>query len=404
MQFSGKKLHLKVSLNLFILSSIIVSIFLFLNTTKFNDFILFFLISIIFLFFLNKIDIDYNAKYFSAIVFFAKFILLILFSISNDVIIFPDSQNYILNLDKIINSGDFSFQNIYSTTWTLHVGHYYYMLIPYSIFKTPISIILTNTLLVSVSIILFYKVVDKQFGNRIAFFTLVFSSLSLNLVLFGSFILKDSVVIFLGSLILYFLIVKEKKIIIPVILSIFLFTVRIYTGFAFLSLVVMFILLDKNTSKSIKFFGFIGSIVFLYLFSLIPTASSYINLSMDYISQNINSGTILNSVSAVAKFFFAPLPWNVISQYDQYTILLFDSFVFFLLSFALLMFILKFIKFKEMRNIMWIYIIPIIIHAVVLTAEYDGDSTRQRIGVFMFLILIYSVGLFYKREKTKTAE
>src|SRR5699024_9507314 len=117
-----------------------------------------------------------------------------------------------------------SMKNIQNIAGTLHVGHYYYMLIPYYILKTPLSIIYTNTLITSISIILLHKVFKKEFGNKIANFTFIFSNLSLNVFVFGGAILKESMVIFFISLILYTLKVKKTKIIIPILLSILLIT------------------------------------------------------------------------------------------------------------------------------------------------------------------------------------
>lgn len=53
---------------------------------------------------------------------------------------------------------------------------------------------------------------------------------------------------------------------------------------------------------------------------------------------------------------------------------------------------------------MYLYLIPIIIHALALGIAYEGGSTRQRIGVYCFIILIFVVGLFINQIRTSNIE
>src|SRR5699024_5269739 len=120
---------------------------------------------------LSRITESLKIKVFVITIFAFKIVLISAIANYQDFIIFNDSHNYILNLNAIITSGDYSMKNIQNIAGTLHVGHYYYMLIPYYILKTPLSIIYTNTLITSISIILLHKVFKKEFGNKIANFT-----------------------------------------------------------------------------------------------------------------------------------------------------------------------------------------------------------------------------------------
>jgi len=358
------------------------------------------ILALIFLAFLNKMKVDVNIKIFSFVLFLFKIIFLAIYSTGNDIIVFPDSYNYILDLDRLIATGDYSLANIQSISGTLHVGHYYSMLIPYLILSTPESILFFNTLIVSMAILLLYKVFEIEFGKKIALFTLVFSSLSLNLILFGSFILKDSIVVFLSALIIYFVRVKQRPYI-AILLSLALFTVRIYAGFAFL-LAILFEMIFIKINKKGRFFKFLsaaGVVVFIVTILAVPAVAVYFDKSLIYAKEMLGFGIIPTMIITLSKFFFAPLPWNVILNYDTYSILLFDSLIFFMLSFSLITFLIKFLKYKELRSKMWLFIIPILVHAVVLGYEYQGESTRQRIGIFIFLIFIMAVGLFYKHKE-----
>jgi len=396
----------KINLNLaviffYVLTLTILMWILFTSTTTgIRETTFLITLTLIFLMFIYNFKIDVKVKVFSFVVFLSKLVILYAYSLGNDIIIFPDSHNYLLHLNNLISAGDFSISNIQVVASTLHVGHYYSMLIPYFLVGTPESILFFNTLLISISIVLLYKVFLMDFGKRIALFTLVFSSLSLNLTLFGSFILKDSTVIFLGALIIYFLRVKQRPYI-AILLSLALFTVRIYAGFAFLLAVLfeMVFISRKKTSKLFKFLSIAGVSLFFIAILAMPSVSIYFDKSMAYGKGMLEFGVLVTLGKTLSKFFFAPLPWNVILDYSTYTILLFDSVVFLLLSFSILLFLIKFFKDKELRSKMWVFIIPILVHATVLGYEYGGDSTRQRAGVFIFLILIMAVGLFYKHRK-----
>lgn len=398
-----KKSYLKLSITM-LLVPIVVLTFLFAMSSEneaLNQIFELSLFLIFFAFVVTRFAIGSALKTFAIGVFSLKIVIVLIYSMNADIIVFPDSYNYITNLNTVIFSGDYSMENLQSIAGTLHVGHYYYMLIPYLIFGTPLSIIYTNTLITSIGILLFYRVLQTVFGNKIALFTFVVSSFSLNLFLFGGAILKESMVIFLIALIFYMVKVRKSRVIIPILLSVLLITVRIYAGVAVLAAVILDVLFinNKRTSLGVKFFSFIGIVILIFGIISLPAAQSYLELSSQYATGLFNLGTITSSITSVLKFYFAPLPWNVLYDFNIYSILIFDTFLFMLLSIFLILFTLKFLRFKELRKKLIIFLVPIIIHAVVLGHTYGGDSTRQRSGIFIFLILTIAVGLFYKNKK-----
>lgn len=372
-------------------------ILLTVNNKIITELVLLSLLLMLFSVFLKLINIGRNIKILSLILFILKFIFLAFYAIKSDIIIFPDSYNYLQNLDEVIISSDYSLSNIQSIAGTLHVGHYYLMLIPYSVLDTAKSIIYFHAFLTSISIVLFYKVFEVLFNKKIALFTLIFSFLSLNLSVFGSFILKDSSVIFLSSLIVYFLKIKQRPYT-AIMISLALFTVRIYAGFSFLVAILFEQMFLRKTSRLFKFGSIIATGLFFASISTVPLVSIYFEKSLFYAKEMLSFSLLTSTIESISKFYFAPLPWNVISNYDVYSLTLFDSVTFLVLSFSLLAFIIKFLQNKSLRRKMWLFIIPTLIHAVVLGYEYGGDSTRQRIGVFIFLILTLAIGLFYKKE------
>lgn len=354
----------------------------------------------------NRFKIGRRLKIFTVIVFSLKVLTIFVYSTSYDVVIFPDSFNYIYNLNTIIYSNDFSMTNISNIAGTLHVGHYYLMLLPYWILGTSLSIIYTNTLISTVSLLLFYRVFEAEFGRKTALFTFIFCSFSLNMLLFGGAILKEPLVLFLSSLIIYLVKVRKAPLYISVLLSIVLITVRIYAGFAFLLAILFDAAFNtkKRSNKVLKFFSFISVFFVISGVMSLPMASSYLDLSMNYTTNLLNPRTILNAFESILKFYFAPLPWNLISDFNAYSILMFDSVAFMLLSFSLLLFIAKLLQDRTLRSKLTFFIIPIIVHALVLGHTYGGDSTRQRSGIFVFLVLTIAIGLFYKKTKDQESE
>ncbi|KHF27391.1 hypothetical protein CM49_06660 [Paenibacillus sp. P1XP2] len=392
--------YLKISITLFlIIIALLSSLFIkSIANAKLLQIITPLIFIVIFALIIQKFKIELRLKIFAFIVFCSKMILILVYSMKNDIILFPDSFNYILNLNNIINSNNYSMSNLSSIAGTLHIGHYYYMLLPYLTFHTPISIIYTNTLISSFSLLLFYRVFEVDFGRKVSLFTFIFCSFSLNILLFGAAILKDPLVLFLCSLIIYMVKVRKSPLFIPVLLSVILITIRIYTGFSLLFAIIFeaFFINGKGTNKAVRFISFISIFVIISGVMSLPIASNYLDLSLGYSSNLLNQGTVISGIIALFKFYFTPLPWNMVSNFNVYSILLFDTVAFMLLSFSLILFVIKMIRDKTLRGKFTIYIIPILIHALVLGYQYDGDSTRQRIGIFVYLIVTLGIGLLYK--------
>lgn len=310
---------------------------------------------------------------------------------------FPDTFLYLTNLQDMQYTG-LGFSEIASLAGSLQFGHYYYMYGVLTVFGTTYSLYVANIFLFSLTSVMFYKIVKKDFGTKIAGVTVISFLLSTNMLLFSGHILKDSLVLFLMMLSLYTYKLSKRKylVIIPLIL---LFLVRIYAGGAIVVAIVFHLLFISEISIRKKFLAsMFGLLTFLGV-SAFSFSTNYINIISSFVSGNSLVDMVINPIISLFKFYFSPLFWNLIVGQDHYLILFTDSFLAMLFSFAVLLFVIKFLRDKDLRKKMWIYLIPIIIHAFALGIEYGGDSTRQRIGVFGFIILTYVVGALYKPMK-----
>lgn len=350
-------------------------------------------------FILLAINSNAKVRYISLMVFYLKSFLLLFLYNNGDYHIFPDSYGYVKILDDIVMMGTYDFNSVVLAADTLHVGFYYFYLFIYQFFNSnDLSILLVNTLMISISAILFYEVIKVRFAHRIAFVTFVLFSLSSNVFMFGSLILKDPIVIFLTALSLYLYLVK-KRIFIPILLAMFLVTVRIYSGFSVIVAIVIDYLLFSQLSRKRKFWSFIGLTLLSLVMLSSPTVQSYLDLGTRFVFGASIVNVIISVPLALIKFFFAPLPWNLLSGTEVYRFLIFDSALAVLFSLSLLKFVLSWFKFKELRYKFYVFLIPILIHAFALGVEYGGDSTRQRSGIIVFLILTFVIGMFYKNKK-----
>lgn len=313
---------------------------------------------------------------------------------------FPDSTHYINSLNIMISSDNIGLDSVVKETGTLQIGYYYFIYFIYNLFKCEYAIVVANTFLTSVSCLLFYKIVNSDFGNKISFHTFIASLVSTNLFIFGSFILKDSLVLFLSILALYVYKNHQKQLLAVMLILILICTVRIYTGFAIGAGILCDMFFNRHSSIKTRYkvtLVVVGTILFL-LIMRINYFKSYFELIVRYEASN----SLLKLISAVPitlfKFYFSPLPWNLLESITIYTFTITDSVIFWLFSFSLLLFIFKIIKYHNLRKKLYIYIIPILVHASVLGVEYGGDSTRQRMGIFLFLILTLTIGANYKNK------
>jgi hypothetical protein len=309
---------------------------------------------------------------------------------------FPDSFNYISNLDEM-NYSDLSINSVSQISGTLQFGYYYLMYSVMMVFKTAYALYLANIFMFSLSGVMFYKLLKTDFGEGIAKVSAVVFLCSMNMLLFTSNILKDSLVLFLVMLSLF--IYKQYKfkalVILPLII---LFTVRIYAGASVaVAIIFDFIILGRLSLRS-KIFGSLFTVIAVGVLNAFSFTDNYTRLIKSFITGSNPLELIVNPAISLFKFYFAPLFWNLIADPGVYLITFVDSLLAFICSFAVLLFIIKFIRSKELRSKMWIYLIPILIHALALGVQYGGDSTRQRIGVYGFIILTFVVGMFYKQR------
>ncbi|MYL47146.1 DUF2079 domain-containing protein [Virgibacillus halodenitrificans] len=336
-------------------------------------------------------------KYISLSLFWLKSAIILYLYNSSNFYIFPDSYNYIKVLNDLIQMDTYNFQIITSAAQTLHVGFYYVYLFIYQLFGNELSILLTNTFFITFSAILFYKIFESRFSYKIAFVTFISFSLSANMFLFGSFILKDPIVVFLIASSLY-LYLNKKRTFLALIISLFLVSVRIYSGLSIIIAIIIDYLIFSSLSRRRKILTSIGLLILTLVIVNIPITQNYIGTSTRYLSEISLINVLVVIPISLIKFFFSPLPWNILDPSNIYRFLVIDSIAMLLLSFGLLLFIIKWLKFKELRQKYYIFLIPILIHALALGIEYGGDSTRQRSGVFIFLLATLIIGIFYKKH------
>src|SRR5690606_18046780 len=190
-------------------------------------------------------------KYISISIFWLKSMILFYLYTNGNFYIFPDSYNYIRILNELVKLDTFDFQLVTETAQTLHVGFYYIYLFIYKLFGTELSILLTNTLFTTLSAILVYKILRERFTHKIAFITFILFNLSANMFLFGSFILKDPIVMFLIALSL-FLYLNKNRMFSAILVALFLTSVRIYAGGAIILAIVCDYLIFSSISKRKK--------------------------------------------------------------------------------------------------------------------------------------------------------
>lgn len=318
---------------------------------------------------------------------------------------FPDSFGYLDNLRKLTSFDssyllDFGFMEM--TVGTSQFFYYYVLYFMDFLFDNTFSFYLLNILLGSIALTLLYLIVHKDFGEKIAITTSIVATLSMTLSIFTSNILKDSLVLFLTMLIYYLYKVSDKRhlILIAVLIGC-LTSTRIYAGLSVLAAIGIDMLLNKYSFK--KKISKIVAVSILLLFIFVAFNFSFLSRYMSLGERFISGYSIIDIVtiipSTIFSFIFEPYPWGVFAgNHTIYSYMQIDSALALMFSFSLIMFLYKFLKSKELRAKMYFYIFPIIIHSVALGIAYGG-GLRQKIGAFSFIILIYIVGLMYKREK-----
>lgn len=318
---------------------------------------------------------------------------------------FPDSFGYLDNLNKLTSFDssyllDFGFMEM--TVGTSQFFYYYILYFMDTLFDNTFSFYLLNILLGSIALTLLYLIVHKDFGKKIAITTSIVATLSMTISIFTSNILKDSLVLFLTMLIYYLYKVSDKRHLILIVFLIGCLTsTRIYAGLSVLAAIGIDMLLNKHNFK--KKISKIIAVSILLLFIFIAFNFSFLSRYMSLGERFISGYSIIDIVTIIPNtlfsFIFEPYPWGVFAgNHTIYSFMQIDSALAMMFSFSLIMFLYKFLKSKELRAKMYFYIFPIIMHSVALGIAYGG-GLRQKIGAISFIILIFVVGLFYKREK-----
>lgn len=321
---------------------------------------------------------------------------------------FPDSFEYLVKLDDFKLMSNYSISYAMSAASSLHFSYIYLLYITDKLFSSTYSLLLVNVFLFCVSIPLLYRVVVKDFGKKIATFTIVLILLSSNLLIFTSNILKDGLVFFLTALCLY-LYKKNKGSKVLFLLFVFstllLIATRIYAGFSILVAIGFDYLINrwKYVRKRNKILMFIFTPIILGVTLFIPTFNRYIDLSIRFLTSHSITDYLTDIPIAIFKMIFSPLPWNMLDDIEHYTLTVTDSIFTLVFSLALVLFMAKWLKYKELRSKTYLYLLPILVHATALGLAYDGNSTRQRVSVIFCIVLLYVIGMFYKpKPKNKS--
>ncbi|TGB02493.1 hypothetical protein [Halobacillus salinus] len=305
---------------------------------------------------------------------------------------FPDSFFYFDTLEKIRISGNLTYGSITDIAGTPQIGYSYFIYFVTELFKNDFSLYLINIFMFNVSLVLIKEVVKQDFGRKIANTLFFVSLLSGNLFIFTSFVLKDCLVLFLTTLTIYLYKNKKKPwflLVIPLLVL-----TRIYAGFSIIVALAVDVLLRRKINRKTKVRAIVVGVAFGVFFLSNPILSRYKDLVIQFIMEIDVANALIVIPQAIVKMFIAPLPWNIIGDKDIYSLVLFDSIISLLFSAFLIMAVVKMFKYSDLRVRMYLYVIPILIHAAALGIEYGGDSARQRTGVMFFIILIFIVGAF----------
>ncbi|HBW13310.1 MAG TPA: hypothetical protein DEF30_05780 [Proteiniclasticum sp.] len=320
--------------------------------------------------------------------------------------LFPDSKYYVSTLIWINDLETLTFDSIAGAAGTVHIGYNLLSFVTYRIFGSLYSLFAVNILMFAISVILFHEHLTKRFNIKIANSIAFLMTVSMNLFIFTSHILKDSMVMMLTVLSLHIYDkYKEKKSKMLIVSLIFvislLVTTRIYAGFGILAGIVLDYILNNSSSYEEKKRVFkklmVVSIALLAGF-IILNDNQYYTMSMRYI-RNVNFS--FNTIAAMGvyllSFLFSPLPWNMLNDVTVYTPIVLDSIFMIIFSPLFILFLYKLLRNKLMMKKFYIYIIPTVFHIFALSTSLETGAIRQRIGVFPFLLLMYMSGIFLKR-------
>lgn len=318
--------------------------------------------------------------------------------------LFPDSKYYVSTLLLMNNLKTLTFDSIVGTAGTVHIGYNLLSFATYKIFGSIYSLYLINILMFEISVILFHEHLIERFNIKIANSIAFLMTVSMNLFIFTSNILKDSMVMVLTILSLHiydqYKKKKRKMLIVSLIFVIALLVMtRIYAGVGILSGIILDYIMNNSASyeekKRIIKKLIIISILLLAGF-IIFNDNQYYTMSMRYI-QNVNFSfnTVINMGIYLLSFLFSPLPWNMLNEITVYTPIVLDSIFMIIFSPLFILFLYKLLKNKQMMKKFYIYIVPIIFHIFALSTSLETGAIRQRIGVFPFLLLMYISGIFY---------
>lgn len=338
-------------------------------------------------------------------------VLYIVYIYSLDSYLFRDTQHYINMLDSMLSSKSVDFITVSNITGTIQFTYYYLIYYVYKLFPLHVMLNFANVLLFVIGTMFLEKFIRTRIDARTASITTVLIILSPTLFLFTSNILKDSLVFFLTmfALFTYGLMITSKGkfyrilfFILTMINISLLVMSRIYSGIGLLlGMAFDFIFVVNKEGEYInkKFlFSFVG--VILLIVPFLANNVRYISMGIDFFKNSkFSFDMLVNTIKTMVSFAISPLPWNVVNNYDQYYLVVFDAIFLIVFSPLLISLIYEFIINRQFRLKLILYLIPIIINALALAMSYEHAPVRQKISVYPFILLIYSLSYIIHKEK-----
>lgn len=388
--------------------SCVIFIFALMRLLGINDLASLYIFSAFFLFIIYKSKLPLWLKFFLIMTYIIR-VLYSFYNFDNNIVKFPDTIHYINIIQEMNQFDKITFENITNITGTLHIGYNIVSYFSFKIFGTIYSLYLLNILMFCSSVVLFHEHLVTRFGNKIADGAITLMILSMNMFIFTSNILKDSLVLFLTifCITLYDRFKTDKKFTVlgfTALCSMLLVMTRIYAGFGVIAGIILdyvFCYKNKNTNKRVKL-TFIIMILFCGGF-MATNGNQYYIMAVNYIKKIGISLLIIKNITLYAiSMLFSPLPWNMTNEITVYTPTIIDSTFFITFSPVIIMFIFKIYKSKFLRSKFLLYSMPILFHIIALGSSYQTGAIRQRIAVLPFFILTYIIGIYELKYSTRT--
>ncbi len=320
---------------------------------------------------------------------------------SNSIILFPDTIGYFRIIDTMFNSDSLSLRSVIRYAGTLHVGYHYVALLVFKAFKTYFAIYMLSIYLFLLSVLMLKTHFTWEFGTSVGTSVFVFLCFSGFMFVFMSNVLKDPLVLFLSSFVLFMYSKFNKNnnaltFILILLGLVHLTLTRIYSGVALALAILVDIIISREIKISTTQTLFI-IIAVLSVFLFTPLRAHF-DMGIRFVKGiSLSPSTLLTIMKSTISFFLSPFFWNMTSELTIYTPLLLDSIFFLVFSPLLINFFIHVIFKKSFRRRLYIYLIPIVTHILTLGIAYETGAVRQRIAVYPMVFIFYVLGLPRKK-------